>query len=499
MVSVIAGKKLYVIGLDSAALWVISKLYKKHNMKGFEYFMKSGKLTDLQSTMPPVTAVAWPSIYSGKTPGEHGIMDFLHLDKNYARQLVYYDPQAHRPFWEVLAEKGLKSLVITPPMVLQKSKSKNIDMVTGWPLQPSYNSKKLENAAKRFGFKGEPEIGAELEKNTMPLEKATSLYVESMHTRAEMSKYLIKQNNYDIVFICFTETDRIQHYTLNRKNWEEFTAPIYKEASDFIEWVVDYRKKEKEEALILVVSDHGTQPVKNKFLVNTWLIDNGYAVLKSSKAKPKKKGPLHSANQYISEKMMKVKIRRAVYNSMPTFMKKSVEDFINEGMEPASAANSIKIQETDMLLDKTKVFSAVSYGPVGMMWMNDSRFSKPGVKDVEATKIKKEIMSKLGKLKTSDGKKLVLKIVDGTEYYKHTDSFIAPDIMFELSEGNIIDFSYYSTDGIFMKPEASRSGDHSSKGIFGYINSSKTRINMDKKEQSVYDIYPYIMKYYSKE
>lgn len=463
-------------------------------MKGFDYLIKSGKLTNLESTIPPVTAAAWPTIYTGKAPGEHQVMDFIKIDKNYDRQLIYFDPQMHQPFWDQLAKRGLRNLVITPPMVLHKSNQKGVDMVTGWPLDPRYNSKKVEDAAKKFNFKGEPNIGVEIEKHTFSLSKASSLYCQSMRTRSEMSKYLIKNNDYDVAFVCFTETDRIQHYALNRKNWETVIAPIYKEASNFIEWVVDYSKKRKEDALILVVSDHGAQPVRNKFLANTWLIDNGYAELKSSKPKPKKKNKF---NSYISEKIMKIKIRRAVYNHMPTFMKRSVEQFINEGLETDEAADNIKIQESDLALENTKVFSAVSYGPVGMMWINDSRFSKPTVQKSEVEKIKNEIMAKLEKLKTADGSKLVIRTIDGRKHYKNAKSFIAPDIIFELREGNIVDFSYYSSQGIFMKPEPSRSGDHATNGIFAHINNSGQNINMDKKEQSVYDIYDYIMEYYS--
>jgi predicted AlkP superfamily phosphohydrolase/phosphomutase len=490
-------KKLYVIGLDGVSLWIISRLAKRQRMKGFEYLINEGRLMEMASTIPPVSAAAWPSIYSGKKPGEHGVMDFIHIDKNYTRQLIYYDMEKHQPFWEELAKKGFRSLAITPAMVLQKSRSKNVDMMTGWPLQPSFNSKQLEGAAKRFRFNGEPDLGTELDNRKITLEKATELYKASMHSRAEMSKYMIKENDYDIAFVCFTETDRIQHYALNRKNWEDYLAPIYKEASDFIEWILEYSKKQKEDALILVISDHGGQPVRNKFLANTWLIDNGYAALKTGSTKTKGKGPAHPLKRYISERVMKIKIRRAIYNKMPAFMKKAAEEFLNEGLVQEHGKEHIKIQESDLAIGETKVFSAVSYGPVGMMWINDSRFSKPAVKRADTDRIRREIMEKLGKLKTKEGKRLVLEIIDGRKYYKGSKSFIAPDILFELESGYIVDFSFYSSSGIFMKPELARSGDHEPNGIFGYVNNSSANVNMDKKETSVYDIYKYIMEYYS--
>src|SRR5207302_8558809 len=135
-----------------------------------------GDLREIDSNLPPVTASAWPSIYTGLEPSEHGIMDFLFLDKNYTKQLIYYDTQRSVPFWDTLAQQGLKSLVITPAMVLKKSSHKGVDMVTGWPLQPRYSSLELERAAKKFGFEGEPDIGMDLEKRAMSIEKASKLY-----------------------------------------------------------------------------------------------------------------------------------------------------------------------------------------------------------------------------------------------------------------------------------------------------------------------------------
>jgi predicted AlkP superfamily phosphohydrolase/phosphomutase len=489
-------KKLYIVGIDAGVLWIISRLHKKYDMKGFDYFINEGGLREMPSTSPPVSSAAWPSIYTGKKPGEHGIMDFLHLDKNYDRQIIYYETQKHKPFWEVLAQKGIRSLCITPPMVLEKSSTHNVDLITGWPLSPSYNSKELESAAKKFGFKGEQDLGIDLDKQSIPLQKATKSYVESIQSRSEMAKYLIKKNDYDLVMVCYTETDRIIHYALNKKDWEKYVAPVYKSASDFLEWIVEYAKSEKDGASVMLFSDHGSQPVRNKFLTNTWLIDNGYASLRSSKPKPKKNGIGLKTKRYVSERIMKLKIRRAVYNKMPAFMKRSVEKMLDESLTTyPQVGEHIKIQESDLDMANTKVFSAVSYGPDGMMWINDSRFSKPGVKDSQTSRVKNEIIAKLKKLKTKDGKQLVLKIIDGKKYYKDAKSFIAPDILFELAPGNIVDFSYYSSNGIFMEPELARSGDHSQNGIFGWIGSG---LKANKKGTTIYDIYPYIMKYFER-
>ena len=473
----IGKRRLYVIGIDSAPLWIIKKLYRKYKMEGFGRFLENDALREMESTIPPVTAAAWPTIYTGKHPKDHGIMDFLYIDRNYTRQLIYYEPEKHRPFWEELASKGKKCLVVTPAMVLQKSRSKNVDMITGWPLQPSYNSKELESAAKKFGFTGEPDIGVGLDKGEISLAKAVDMYEKSMRARSELSKHLIRKNNYDMAFVCFTETDRIQHYALNRNDWEKYAAPLYKAASDFIEWVLEYSKKDRDSA-IMIVSDHGAQPVRDKFLVNSWLIDNGYAALKSEKAAAHKKGAVHSAKRYVSERIMKLKIRRAVYNRMPAFMKRSVEKMIDESLEEAQDSEHVKIQEADFDMPRTKAFAAVSYGPIGMIWLNDRRFSRPSLNGFAARKTKAEIITKLKRLKTRDGSILVNRVLDGSRYYSNAKTFIPPDIIIELATGIITDFSYYSKSGIFMRPEMHRSGDHSRNGVFGSQNMGSSRSEM---------------------
>ncbi|MCL5100459.1 MAG: alkaline phosphatase family protein [Candidatus Marsarchaeota archaeon] len=150
-------KRLFVIGIDSAPKWIIKKLSSKYKLKGFLKFIDSGTLENLESTIPPLTPVAWPSIYTGLDPSIHGVTNFFKLNKDYTKELIYYDTKRHPPFWEILARNGVKCLIVTPATVVQTGSS-NVDIITGFPLKPRYSSNKLKNAAKKFGFYGEPEI-----------------------------------------------------------------------------------------------------------------------------------------------------------------------------------------------------------------------------------------------------------------------------------------------------------------------------------------------------
>ncbi|MGC8888875.1 MAG: alkaline phosphatase family protein, partial [Candidatus Micrarchaeia archaeon] len=42
------------------------------NVIGFSKFVEEGKIVESESVIPPVTGIAWPSIYTGLPPGRHG-------------------------------------------------------------------------------------------------------------------------------------------------------------------------------------------------------------------------------------------------------------------------------------------------------------------------------------------------------------------------------------------------------------------------------------------
>ncbi|MDE1870258.1 MAG: alkaline phosphatase family protein [Candidatus Micrarchaeota archaeon] len=497
----VARKKLYLIGVDAAPFWLIKRLASDHKMGGFQRFFRQGFLKELTSTVPPVTAAAWPSIYTGLRPQQHGVIDFIHIDREYTKQLIYYDSQKHPPFWEILGEAGIRSLIVTPAMALKLSGNENVDMITGWPLEPKYSSGSLQKAANKFEFRGEPEIGVDLDKGVIPIAEGSKMYVKSIEKRAALSRYLIEKNSYDLVFVCFTETDRIQHYSFNNEKWEQYVAPLYEKISEFVEWVVEQSEKKGEEATIMLVSDHGSQPIYNKFLPNAWLVKNGYAVLKKNITKARKesaKGSNIDVKRYITEKALKMPGRRRLYHLLPGSAKRAIDRMMDDNFT-GEERGYVRIKETlDFEMDRTEAFAAVSFGPCGMIWLNDRRFAKPGIREEDRKRVKGEIMSKIGKLEGGDGKRLVKKVFDGQKYYRGGESIILPDILFLLRENYIVDFTYYSPSTIFMKPEIYRSGDHTMEGIFGSIDigNEKNVKKLSKKKAQVYNIGPTILRYF---
>jgi predicted AlkP superfamily phosphohydrolase/phosphomutase len=491
-------KKLYLIGMDSAPLWIIKDFYKEYKMRGFGEFLDRGVLTDMESTMPPMTGPSWPSIYTGVRPSEHGVPEFFRMEPNYTKSVVYYDPSIRAPFWDKLSANGLKSLVVTPAMLVQTRDDPNVDMITGFPLPAKFSSGRVKAAADKYAFKGEPEVEVGLKKGEITLEEGSDGYLEGTKARSMVSKELIDRNDYDFAFVCFTEQDRMQHYALNKPEWKRCVLPIYKEVSDFVEWVL--KRAREERATVMLISDHGAQPIRRKFLMNGWLINNGYSAMsKRLEEDMKRTGKKSSVKYELRETLIKSGLRKKVYDRLPSTGKKLVKGALEKALAGTSSGDYTRLHDFDYDMGRTRAFASIANCPVTTIFINDGRFENGVVNPTEKKALKRELMAKLMKIKGEDGKPLMVGAYDADEYYEGTRLFIAPDIMAEIRPGYIIDaFGYLKSGGLFMDPEPPKSGDHIRNGIFGAVSygSRLDYAGIMKKKLYVYNVEPTVLKYF---
>ncbi|MEM3883809.1 MAG: alkaline phosphatase family protein [Methanothrix sp.] len=495
-------KKLYLVGIDAAPLWLIKENINKYKLSGFGRFFKDGALTNMESTLPPMTGPSWPSIYTGFRPGDHGVPEFLEMEPSYTKSVVYYNPEIKEPFWEKLARNGYKSLIITPAMLVKPTKSENVDMITGFPLPAKYSSKYVQKIAESNGFSGEPDIEADIKSGKITLSQASEAFQESIKKRSNVAMEMLNKKDYDFAFICFTEEDRIQHFSLNLKGWKDYVMPLYERISEFLVWLE--KRAESEGAAIMMVSDHGAQPIKEKFLINGWLINNGYAKLKPELEQAISNSSAISSMKYsVREKILKSMnrsgSRKVLYDKLPKGLKRLSKDAFSAVLKGASSEDYTRLHDFDYDMHRTKAFASIANTIICTIFINDSRFEHGIVKKTEKKKLKQELMRKLSQVKGKDGKNLIVNVFDADDYYEGTKLFIAPDVMAEIKPGYLIDaFGYQKSGNLFMEPEMAKRGDHIRNGIFGIL-SSNMRIDYKKIEKSklyVYNVAPTILKYF---
>src|SRR5215216_4336200 len=105
-------KKLLVIGLDGASFNVLDSLIEKGYLKTLAKLIGGGARANLETTFPPITAVAWSSFMTGKNPGKHGIFEFVRMDHGSKRELaVNASFREGRAIWDLLSDAGNRVIV----------------------------------------------------------------------------------------------------------------------------------------------------------------------------------------------------------------------------------------------------------------------------------------------------------------------------------------------------------------------------------------------------
>lgn len=73
-------RKVFVLGVDGMDYAMTTQLIAEGRMPNFSRLAKQGVFQPLQTSVPPLSPVAWSDFITGMDPGGHGIFDFLHRD-----------------------------------------------------------------------------------------------------------------------------------------------------------------------------------------------------------------------------------------------------------------------------------------------------------------------------------------------------------------------------------------------------------------------------------
>ncbi|MBC8328034.1 MAG: alkaline phosphatase family protein, partial [Planctomycetes bacterium] len=74
-------KRVVVFGIDGLDPDLIREGVAAGRLPNFQKLIAGGTLTDLQTSWPPQSPVAWTNFITGANPGKHGLFDFIHVDR----------------------------------------------------------------------------------------------------------------------------------------------------------------------------------------------------------------------------------------------------------------------------------------------------------------------------------------------------------------------------------------------------------------------------------
>jgi len=134
-------KRVIIYGIDGIDPSLVRKFIKEGVLPNFKRLADGGTFSELRSTYPPESPVAWSSFITGSNPGRHGIFDFLHRDlKTYLPTLSMAEIRAPEktiglgkyriplsapkvlplrkgtPFWKWVSDHGIYTTVLRVPV-----------------------------------------------------------------------------------------------------------------------------------------------------------------------------------------------------------------------------------------------------------------------------------------------------------------------------------------------------------------------------------------------
>ena len=289
--------KLLVIGLDGASFNVLDPLIEKSQLPNIAKLIAGGTRAELETTFPPITAVAWSSFMTGKNPGKHGIFEFVRRDHHSKRELaVNASFRQGRAIWDLLGDAGKRVIVHNFPCTYPPREVNGLmiaDFMTPKGRRDyTYPTSLLKEIEDQFGSYRLHLSQTYAQGN---VEGVLDELFDELEYKAKVAEYLMTRYEWDAFFQYFWGTDRIQHELWHiidaahpRHDKEEarlYRDRVYgyfKRVDEIIGRLMELAAagNESKQPLTLISSDHGFGPVHKYCLLNIWLLQQGFLKLK---------------------------------------------------------------------------------------------------------------------------------------------------------------------------------------------------------------------------
>ena len=295
-----------LIGLDGATFTVLNSLIENGSMPFLKEFISSGVQAELLSTPNPLTPPAWISLMTGRSPGNHGVFDFIWAEQrktdHYFTLYNFRDIRCET-IWSIISRQNgragsLNFPMMSPPptvngyvvpgFVSWKHLRRNVypeSMYREMKSIPGFDAREL---AWDFDLEKKAEKGISPEE----FEQWVEFHIRRERQWFEVVKHSMQHHPCDLTAILFDGPDKIMHMGWRFLDpaicseapsaWEKKTRELclsyFSELDGFLAEIVAMAGPD---ARVFMASDHGFGPTREVFRVNAWLHDQGYLTWKN--------------------------------------------------------------------------------------------------------------------------------------------------------------------------------------------------------------------------
>lgn len=109
-----------IIGLDGATYDMLDHLVAEGVMPNLGRIMAEGARGILASTIHPLTPPAWATLMTGRSPGNHGVFDFIRVDREGSKPSYTLATSADvkvPTIWQIASAAGKRATTLNYPVM----------------------------------------------------------------------------------------------------------------------------------------------------------------------------------------------------------------------------------------------------------------------------------------------------------------------------------------------------------------------------------------------
>ncbi|MEW4529459.1 alkaline phosphatase family protein [Maioricimonas sp. JC845] len=412
--------KVLVFGIDGATFDIIRPAIERGKMTNLKKLMDAGASGPLQSTIHPITPMAWTSFATGTNAGKHGIFDFARIDND--RILLNNGCDRRMPaIWTHLTEQQRPSVVVNVPFTYPPEQINGV-MVPGF--EAPYVTRDVfhpesvyDDLLKEFGhyeFDWTFPIGRKLD-----VAGYREQCRKTIDHRGETSLHLLKNYPWDFFMVVFSTPDHVQHVFWKMEDGHAAIEDIYDQCD---QWLGRYLEAIDDDTTVVIMSDHGFGAIEKIVYLDNWLEQEGF---------------LKRAQPGMKQKVIPA-LKRTLQRVLPTSLRKRISGRL------AGLKGRLEAQQFGGTLDwaNTKAFS---YGMYGNIYINAKGTWPHGIVEPDQyDAVCQQVIDRLMELKDPDtGQPVVDKVHRRQDLYSGEQAGQAPDLVVQWK-----DYAYYTKRGL---------------------------------------------------
>ncbi len=294
------GRKTLMIGLDGATFSVLDPLMAAGRMPFLKSFVSQGVRAGLASTIPPTTPPAWTTIMTGRSPANHGILDFFRPEAPGSHYLRFVSTKQIicETIWACLTRHDKVSMSLNFPVMAPPLPIKGYSVpgfVTWRHLRNTCHPAGLMDTLKAipgfdlkviahdFGLEEKVMQGCSFEES----EEWIKYHSYKDQQWVLVHTHLDAKDPFDLGALVLDSPDRLQHvfYRYLDPNcfpsqWTEEERRIRTALEDHYQALDGMMARLVEaagpNANVFIVSDHGFGPSEEYFYLDSYLAQLGY-------------------------------------------------------------------------------------------------------------------------------------------------------------------------------------------------------------------------------